>query len=267
MTSMLRLSLAFFLLVFIASCQKEPDESIIQQPTLSCQLVKAIQYDDLGDIEDTAGYVYTSSKVTRIERLDTYNTLEYSGDKVSRRNYFQRAGSATTAYDNVSYNTDGTPSKVEFFISGGGLPTPVLLLGYEFVYTGGKLTGFNEKVDTSFSGQPPVTLYSYQYTYTGNNITSAIETDVIDGLKDTLTYQFASTTSYFKPIANVLFTDVLFTELNGQLIPFAVSANNVSSIEAGGNNFPIAYNLDTNKNLSELLIGGLVAARYYYTCK
>lgn len=267
MNATLRLTLALFVLAIMASCQKEPDESIIQQPTLNCQLTKAVQYDEMGDIDDTAGYTYTSSKVTRIDRVDSYNTLEYNGDKVVRRNYIQRVGPSFDAYDNITYNADGTPSKVEFFISGGVLPSPIRLLGYEFQYSGGKLTGFLEKADTSFSGQPLVTLYSYQYTYTGNNITRAIETDVESGLKDTLNYQFASTNNYFKPIANVLFTDVLFTELNGQLIPFAVSANNVSSIEVGGDNFPIAYNLDTNKNLSELLIGGVVAARYSYTCK
>lgn len=267
MNRTLLLNLTLFSVLFITACQKEPDESIIQQPTLTCQLKSAIQFDETGDVVDTAGYVYTNSKVTRIERVDTYNTMEYSGDRIVKRNYFQRPNTSSTAYDNITYNADGTPSKVEFVVSGGALPVSITLLGYEFVYAGGKLTGFVEKVDTSFSGKPLVTLYSYQYTYTGNNITSAVETYVPDGTKDTLVYQFASTNNYFKQIANVLFTDVLFAELNGQTLPFAVSANNITAITVGGDNFPVAYNLDTNKNLSELLIGGVIAARYSYTCK
>jgi hypothetical protein len=256
-----------FLFVFIVSCQKEPDESIILQPTTNCQLTKAVIYDETGDLLDTAGYIYTGSKVTKIEKVETYTTFEYSGDKVIRRNHVQRISPLFSTYDNITYNSDGTPAKMETFITASGLPAPFLVLSFEFVYNGGKLTGFLEKADTTYSGQPLVTFYSYEYTYTGDNITGAIETDLETGLKETLTYEYTSTANVFKPIANGLFTEVLFTDLNGQTIPFAVSTNNISSIKVGGDSFPIAYTLDTNKKLSELLIGGVVAARYSYTCK
>lgn len=254
-------------LLTISACQKEPDPSILKEPIVECQLIKAIEFDENGAQEDTAGYTYTSNKITRIDRIDYYNTLEYSGNKVNRRNYIDRAATNNTTYDIISYNADGNPSKVDFFISLPGLPTPILLVAYEFKYTGGKLTGFSEKVDTSLLGQPPVELFNYQYLYTGNNITKVIETETGSGLKDTLIYEYNNTANYYKSVDNVFFTDVLFNGLNGQTIPFAISSNNPTAVMVGSDNYLVSYTLDNNKNMSELLIDGAPAAKYYYLCK
>jgi len=243
------------------SCQKEPDESILEEPPPpECTLTKVESLDG-GTVVDTAGYVYTSEKITRINYSDFYHTLQYAGDKVTKRGYFEHGSALMAAYDTIYYNGDGTIAKVETYVVGSVIP--VLFLQYDFSYSGGKLTKLVEKADTALSGMGPVPLYEYDYTYTGNNITRAIERDLVDNVVDTLTYQYNSTANYF---TNRFFTELFFSEINGQVVPLAFSANNATALTQGSDNYAISYNLTPENNLRELLIDNEVVLRYSYKC-
>lgn len=258
---------AYFLIATsIIACQKEPDESILDEPQLTCTLQKAEIMDGSGGIEDSGVYTYTNSMVSKIEFTNLYYTFQYTGTKVSRRNYYTPGVVAPIGYDNVTYNGDGTVQKVETFIGAPGLPNPILVLGFDFVYTGGKLTRWTEKIDSTGSGQPLIPYYEYNYTYTGNNITRYIENDIFGNIKDTVDFQFDNVANHFAKNPNALFTDIFFNELNGQLAPFVFSANNVIKLSGTGGDLNIGYTLDNNKNLKELLVEGQVASRYTYKC-
>jgi hypothetical protein len=247
--------------ISVLSCQKEPDESILGGGPGACTLIKAEVFD-AGAVSDTAGYVYTDNKITRANRIDFSNVYIYNGDRIVRRNYLENDNQL--AYDTVLYNADGTIRRIQTYFSSPLLPIAILLLDYELSYSAGKLVRLVEKADTSFTGAPPVALYQYDYTYTGNNITSAVELDIEAASTDTLRYQYDNSGNYFK---SRLLTDIFLSEINGQTLPFAFSANNVISIAQGGDNFAITYTLDDKKNLRELLIDGELAIRYTYKCQ
>ena len=252
-----------FMSVLVISCQKEPDESILNQPppATNCQLIKAEALDN-GSVTDTAGYTYTNDKITKASYTDFYNTYDYSGTKMTKRSYFESG--SLTGYDTILYNGDGTIRKVETYLANPVLPAPILFLEYVFTYSGGKLVNLLEKADTSFTGGGPVTLYEYNYTYTGNNITRAIEKDYVDVVTDTLTYQYDNVSSYYK---NIFLTDLFLSELNGQILPMAFSANNVIRLSQGGDDYTLSYTVDSKKNLSEFLIDGEAYIRYSYKCQ
>ena len=251
-----------FMSILVISCQKEPDESILNQPPpTTCQLIKAEALDN-GSVTDTAGYTYTNDKITRASYIDFYTTYDYSGAKMTKRSYFENG--SFVAYDTILYNGDGTIRKIETYLTNPVFPMPLLFLEYVFTYSGGKLVNFLEKADTSFTGGGPVTLYEYNYTYTGNNITRAIEKDYVDVVSDTLTYQYDNVTNYYK---NNFLTDLFLSELNGQVLPMAFSANNVILLSQGGDDYTFSYTLDSKKNLTEFLIDGEAYMRYIYKCQ
>ncbi|MGO8055633.1 hypothetical protein, partial [Rhizobium leguminosarum] len=107
-------------------------------------------------------------------------------------------------------------------------------------------------------------LYEYNYTYTGNNITRAIEKNYVDAITDTLDYQYDNASNYYK---NIFLTDMFLSELNGQLLPMAFSANNVIKLSQGGDDFILGYTVDSKKNLTEFLVDGEVSTRYIYKCQ
>ena len=138
-----------------------------------------------------------------------------------------------------------------------------LFLEYMFTYSAGKLVHLAEKADTTL-GQGLVKLYDYDYIYTGNNITRAIEKSYVDAITDTLDYQYDNVASYYK---NIFLTDMLMSELDGQLLPMVFSANNVSKISQGGDDYILSYSLDSKKNLTEFLVDGESIIRYIYKCQ
>ena len=250
-----------FMSVLAISCQKEPDESILNEPQTTCQLTRA-EYMESGSVKDSAGYIYTNDKITRANYSDYYNTYDYSGTKMTKRNYFENG--SLTGYDTILYNRDGTIRKIETYLLTPFLPMPILLLEYVFTYSGGKLVNLLEKADTSFTGTGTDLLYEYNYTYTGNNITRAIEKNYVDAITDTLDYQYDNVSSYYK---NIFLTDLFLSELNGQLLPMVFSANNVTKISQGGDDYILSYTVDSKKNLTEFLVDGEVSVRYIYKCQ
>ncbi len=255
-----------FMSVFVIACQKEPDESILDEPVANCKLMTAESLDTIGSF-DLMEYVYTGEKITRLNHSDYYTTLTYDGNKITQRNFFE-TNSTALGYDKMYYNSDGTLNKCENYFSDPGIPAPFLYFISEFTYAGGKLVKMIEKEDIS-SGMPlpPVPVYEYTYTYTGNNITRCVIKDLLNGGSDTITYQFDNTANHFSKRSTNLFVDPLFADFIGELLPLGLSANNVIKLQQQGFDSNITYTLDAKKNMTELLVDGIVYFRYTYQCQ
>lgn len=250
---------------FIVSCQKEPDEALLGTTPSSCQLIRAESIDS-GAIQDTAGYVYAGDKVSKISFTDYFTTFDYTGNRVTKRSYYDITNNDPAGFDNISYNGDGSVAKIETYVVFPQLPAGILVYTYDFTYTAGKLTRMVEKADTSFRGAPMINLYEYDYTYTGNNITKVEQKDVLNNVTDILSYAYDNKTNYFNKKSGSLFTDLFFNQLDGSSLPLALSANNVTKVSFGGGDVLVDYTLDSQSNLKELLFDGTVAIRYFYKC-
>lgn len=263
--------LNLFLLIVLASflgvsCQKEPDEALLgTNPSGSCKVIRAESIDS-GSIDDTAGYVYSGDKISKISFTDYYTTFDYSGTRVSKRSYYDITTNEQAGFDNISYNGDGTVAKIETYVVLPQLPAGILVYTYDFTYTAGKLTRMVEKADTSFQGAPMINLYEYTYTYTGNNITGVEQKDVLNNTTDILSYAYDNKTNYYNKKAGRLFTDLFFNQIDGSSLPLVLSANNVTKVSYSGGDVMVDYTVDSQGNLKELLFDGTVAIRYYYKC-
>lgn len=261
--------LAGTLFTIFFACQKEPDGTILNPPVSTCKLEKAIYYNDTTSAqEDTAGYVYSGDQLTRINHIDYYVTLEYSNNKISKRNFIQTGTTAVVAYDKFTYNGDGTMSKAESYFQVPGLPLPIIYYSYDYSYTSGKLTSVLEKTDTSaLGGSPLVPYYNDVFTYTGNNITRCISEYIDDHSKDTLNYSYDNVANYFAKNPALLFTDNLFLDFDPVSFPLVFSANNVTAVTVGSGGSTISY-LPTDKgDLKEFSINGKKQSSYVYKCQ
>lgn len=254
--------------LFITSCQKEPDGSVLTPPTPKCQLVRAEYLDGQGGVDDTSGYVYSGDRLTLIKHIGHSNSLEYTNDRISKK-FYQDAGSPSAdAYDQFTYNPDGTLSKADFYVYGAG-QVPVLLISIEITYSGGKPTKVTEKADTTSTGTGPlVALGEYTYTYTGNNITRTVVKDLIGNTTQNIDYEYDSNANFFPKNPSTLLTDLLFEDYAGDLLPFVFSANNVTkAIQAGSPAVNVSYVTDSNKNLTEFRINGMAIVKYTHKCQ
>src|SRR5688572_19655903 len=120
------------------SCQKEPDASLLT-PSV-CKLDAIYYYDGSAVPDDTVSYEYNGDVVAKVNYSDYYVELVYNGDRVIKRNYFVKGTTTLAAFDDFTYNGDGTLAKVEFFVDDPSLPVPALLFRYTFTYTAGKLS-------------------------------------------------------------------------------------------------------------------------------
>ena len=250
------------------ACQKEPDSSILTQPNSACKLDKAVFFDTGGALTDTAAYVYTGTQVTRVNYIGYFITLDYTNSKVSKRS-FRDYSSPDSAFlfDQFIYNSDGTLSIEQDYANGvPGISGPFLYKTFNYTYSGGKLVQFITKEDTTGSGVMVATLQS-DYTYTGNNISKSITKDLTSGQADTLTYSYDSKQNYYIKNAALFYTDDLFLDAPGEILPLAVSGNNVTGVGQGGTSSIITYSTDSKQNFIELDINGQKAVVYSYKCQ
>jgi len=247
----------------IISCKK--NDSDVNQP-LTCILAKAFYFDSVGSISDSLIYTYTGAYITKLSNAAGYATLEYTTDKVSRRNFFDAASTTPDAYDIVAYNNDGTISSIKSYIVFG---TAIQYAQYDFTYSGGNLSKLDVKqYDINSSQLEPAS--SSTFTYSGNNISQSVTTyyDPAGGPPDiaTLAYSFDSNENYFRK-NNAIFTDYIFVDaLDGSLVPLLFSANNVTKVTEGADETPLVYSLDSNQNFYEFLFDGQKYSRYLYDC-
>jgi len=259
-------NLLIFSIVFLSavfSCKK--DDSGVNQP-LSCILTKAFYFDSIGSISDSVIYTYTGAYITKLSNAAGYATLEYTNDKVSRRNFFDATSTTADAYDIAAYNSDGTLSSIKSYIVFGVV---VQYAQYDFTYSGGKLSKLDVQQYDVNSSQLELTSSS-TFTYSGNNISQTVNTyyDPAGGPPDiaTLAYSFDNNENYFSK-NNAIFTDYIFVDaLDGSIIPLLFSANNVTKVTEGPDETPLVYTLDGNQNFYEFLFAGQKYSRYLYDC-
>jgi hypothetical protein len=93
-------------LIIMASCQKEPDESILEEPPPPECILTKVESLDGGTVIDTGGYVYSGDQISRINYSDFYHTFQYTGDRITKRSYFEYSSPQLVAYDTIYYNVD-----------------------------------------------------------------------------------------------------------------------------------------------------------------
>jgi len=251
--------------LFIFSCSKDDNDD--GNPTLTCTVARAYYFDSAGSISDSIVYTYTGAYITKMSNAAGYATLEYTSDKVIKRNFFSAGSTTADAYDVIAYNGDGTISSIKSYVVFG---SNIQYAQYDFTSSGGKISKLDLKEVDFNSGQLKPSSSS-TFTYTGDNISQSVTTYYDDtGAVDdvvTLTYAFDTNANYFGK-NNSIFTDYLFVDaLDGTIIPLLLSVNNVTKVTEGTDETALAYTLDSNQNFYEFLFGGAKYSRYIYDCK
>ena len=259
------LFLVVFTVALVFSCKKDNSDDV--KPQLTCTLAKAFYFDSVGTISDSIVYTYTGSYITKLSNAAGFATLEYTSDKVTRRNFFSAGSSTADAYDVIAYNSDGTISSIKSYVIFG---TTIQYAQYDFTYNGGKLSKLDLK-EVDFNSGLLKPSSSSTFTYSGENISESVttyydDTGAVDDVA-TLTYAFDTNANYFRK-NNAIFTDYLFVDaLDGTIVPLLLSANNVTKVTDGTDETALVYTLDSNQNFYEFLFGGAKYARYIYDCK
>jgi hypothetical protein len=96
------LFLVVFTVALVFSCKKDDSDDV--KPQLTCTLAKAFYFDSVGTISDSIVYTYTGAYITKLSNAAGFATLEYTSDKVTRRNFFSAGSSTADAYDVIAYN-------------------------------------------------------------------------------------------------------------------------------------------------------------------
>ena len=259
------LFLVVFTVALVFSCKKDNSDDV--KPQLTCTLAKAFYFDSVGTISDSIVYTYTGAYITKLSNAAGFATLEYTSDKVTRRNFFSAGSSTADAYDVIAYNGDGTISTIKSYVIFG---TTIQYAQYDFTYNGGKLSKLDLK-EVDFNSGLLKPSSSSTFTYSGENISESVttyydDTGAVDDVA-TLTYAFDTNANYFRK-NNAIFTDYLFVDaLDGTIVPLLLSANNVIKVTDGTDETALVYTLDSNQNFYEFLFGGAKYARYIYDCK
>lgn len=252
---------ALTLFILASSCQKDPVADII--PEASCKLTKAYFFDETTGKADSLVYSYDNNKITRAENTDGYITLQYTTDKITKRNFYEAGSQQPGAYDVFTYNNDGTISSIKTYFQFDSQTIPAEQ--YDFSYAGNKLLKLDLKYYNTTTSQYELE-ESTAYVYTGDNITQSITTTPGTTLADTLNYAYDTDKNYFSR-SNALFLDLTFMDgIGGSIIPLFISSNNVINVYEDGDEFPLSYKTDDNGNFSEWYLDGELASRYIYDC-
>lgn len=255
------IGLTLFTSTFFAACKKDDDDDG-DQPENACK-VSNVQYS-FGQETMNATYVYNGNQVSKVQFPDFNYTFDYTGNNITKRNYFFSAGAKPEIYDQVSYNTDGTISRIDTYADTSGT-SYITVQRIDFSYSGGKLskTSFYE-----LNGAISDLYLENTYTYTGNNITSLSMKEITDtgDITGTVNYTYDSNPNYFKKQnAQSYMIDLLFNTIfldDGSFLPMAFSENNVTKISTED----ITYESDTRQNVTNIKVGGTSIARYTYQC-
>lgn len=251
------------LLFTIASCKKEDVEKV--QPT--CLVTKMDVYQN-DTVNGSVQYTYTDKKLTKADFDGGYYTFEYANNRISKRNYYDDSNpNVVDEFASVSYNADGTISKIEYFDVNGSANERFLI--EEFAYTGGKINKLTTSYEFYGSLYPAK---EYAFTWSGANISRATSTDYQDDPPTVQTYDYTFDTNgnYFAAQnMQLLLTDPIFETYGGVFIPALASANNVKSVKSGSAPVPfdLTYTLDDRKNVQLIKLAGETLAGYSYQCQ
>jgi len=261
-------SLSFITLSFLlASCKKEDNES------KNCGILKTELYE-ANTVAFRGYYTYTNNQITKVEvpEIGGYYLLDYTGDKITKRNFFVNGSSVIDMYDQISYNADGTINKIETFELVGPGNTYERYNLTTFIYTNGKLSKLQIFEDW---GNATELIEEYTYTYTGNNITSFVYKDLETFQTKNFTFQYNTENNFYHALnSHILLADPvlssvdgMFPVIAGELLPLVLSANNATSIQEDNTAaMPIEYTKDENGNITALRIDGEQRIGYAYRC-
>lgn len=262
------------LVIFIAAttllfaCKKDDTDDGGGGST-NCRNTKVVYFEGTATPYDSAVYTYTGDKVTKVQLGSSNFTLEYSGNNITKRNFFTTAGATPDMYDAITYNSDNTISKMETFYKSG--QNYVLFWRTEFAYTGGKIskvTNYEVNNNTATGWD------EYTFNYTGNNITTVSLKDLTDPASpaQNINYSYDNNPNYFKKQnSNVFLVDAFYIDPELYLfLPMIFSANNVVSISGGAGTVNVTYELDNKQNLVnyKIMQAGtqFLRSQYIYTC-
>lgn len=251
----------------ITSCKKDKDKNAD-----SSKVKSEITYDDDGNKVDSIAYTYNGNHVVKVDMIGQTNahyTLEYNGDKIVKKNYFEGNATASTEYENVNYNSDGTISSIEVFNGTGSSAERMAVAA--FTYSGGKPSKLvlSGRVNGTF--QP---VQQMEYTYTNGNITSEKLTDALDPSNSlTLQYTYDNKENLLKKLfsQSILIDpqqDVAQYDNNLLGTGILFSANNPTSLSVANSPFPFTINIaltaNNQNNLVSAMVDGKLAMRYNY---
>src|SRR5688572_26664785 len=134
------LSILLFAISFsvISSCKKD---DVPASPKTNCELAKAYYYNETGIALDSLIYTYTNGKLTKASNAEAYFTLEYTNDKVTKRNYYETGSTDLEEYHVATYNADGSLSTIKKYYKSGALT--IQYSQYDLSYANGKLVKFD----------------------------------------------------------------------------------------------------------------------------
>jgi hypothetical protein len=264
------LAALLFATSLFAACTKEPNEDPVDgnEPAANCKVSKALLYGENGNTPytDTVEYTYADDKVIKLTALDGYVTFDYNNGRIVRRNYFEGSNATeSTDYETVTYNSDGTVAKIEWYSEGGA----ELEDRFEFTYSAGKLVKFT---NTWYSWNGTSNdVETHFYTYTDGNITrdSVVESSLYETESSVYYYTYDTQQNFLqKGGTNTLMQSPLFFDFDGGMLPFLFSANNVTGAREGSDQeeMKFSYTTDANGNLSLMKVEGMPAILWQYQC-
>jgi hypothetical protein len=234
-------------------------------------LSKAYSYfTGSGTIADSAEFTYSANRITKVKlNSDYYFTLDYSNEKITKRNFFNSATNASEGYDLISYNADGTIKKIDRYDNS---VTPQIWELIEFNYGQGKLVKAKISDDDGSGNLLPE--IEAAYSYSGNNINKIVTQSYSFGQPsdlDSISLVYDAQPNYFKKQDSYyLFTNPFFIEFDLGFLAFMSSENNLIKSVNPANPSDVliyAYTPDSRGNLATVSEDGQIGLRYSYNCQ
>jgi hypothetical protein len=260
--------------VLFAACNKEDQEEKDEEPNTGtvCRPSTVYLYgiSNSGDFIDTLLYTYADAGVAKVTGPDYYFTFDYSGGRIVRRNYFEKSNGTAMeqeTYETITYNSDGTIAKVESYYLDSNSPELDYL--YEFTYSSGKLT--KHTFTWYLDGVPSGYTDTHFYTYTGNNITrdSVVQSDPYGTDTELYYYTYDTAENHFsKSGTNALFHSAIAMDMDGGMLPFFFSANNVIKFREAPDDDEthFSYTTDAKGNLTMMKLDDMPGVVWKYEC-
>jgi hypothetical protein len=253
------------LALLFTSCQKEISSDDTKGTNTTCQLTKITYYDEnTGAVDDTAGIYYANDKISNIY-LSTYSlNLIYTNNRVTRIDYFDAANVRYDFFDSVRYNSSGKIESLIVYSTATGTNEPNS--GYEITYnTDGTPSKVLEKTDV---GNGMEDAYEYLYSYSQQNIASMLITELATSDILPMGYTSDGNNNIFSKLpAEFIFADNMMFGISGVRFgffsPFMFNKNNITTMQG----VPVTYEKDSKDNITAMLVGGKKLAGYTYTCQ
>jgi hypothetical protein len=266
---MKKLLLCLTVIAFL-SCQKElSDDTLnpfVNVPEDSCRISRSYFYGG-GGVSDSADYIYSGNKLTKVEGVHSDVFYTYSGDKLIAMHYYEKPANLLYHVDSFHYVNDTTISRViahdfdmfnhddtvhselDFVYSGNQLSQLITVASYE---------GFSDK-DTSIS----------EFRWENNNVRSIL-TKNTSWADDSIYYDYDNNPNYFTATSKYFFMVDPFFQLHVGFdphLPYFISRNNVVNFRIYTNvDYPVQYQVDSLRHPTLVSQGGFDYMGYKWEC-